>query len=183
VKDQVESLGAKFVELELETSQSEDQGGYAKALGEEFYHRQRELMAQIVADSDVVITTAAIPGKPSPLLITQEAVEGMNPGSVIVDLAAERGGNCQLSQADQKTVHSDVTILGPTNLPSEIPHHASQMYSKNVCTFLLSMIDDGQLKLDLDDPIVADTLLTRDGEIVHGRMRELLQLPPLTSGS
>ena len=181
VRDQVESLGAKFVELQLETGQAEDKGGYAKALGEEFYARQRELMAQVVAESDVVITTAAIPGKKSPLLITKEAVEGMHPGSVIVDLAAERGGNCELSQADQKTTHQSVTILGPTNLPAEVPNHASQMYSKNILTFLLNMVDQGQLNLNLDDEIVAGTLITQDGEVVHSTVRELLDLSPLES--
>jgi NAD(P) transhydrogenase subunit alpha len=181
VRDQVESLGAKFVELQLETGEAEDKGGYAKALGEEFYARQRELMAQIVSESDVVVTTAAIPGKTSPRLITKEAVEGMQPGSVIVDLAAERGGNCELSQANQKTIHHDVTILGPTNLPSEIPYHASQMYSKNIATFLLNLVDEGQLSLDREDEIVAGTLVTRDGEIVHAMIRELLDLPPRTN--
>jgi NAD(P) transhydrogenase subunit alpha len=180
VRDQVESLGAKFVQLELETGEAEDRGGYAKALGEEFYARQRELMARIVGESDVVITTAAIPGQTSPLLVTQQAVEGMHPGSVIVDLAAERGGNCQLSQLDQKVKHQGVTILGPSNLPSEIPHHASQMYSKNICTFLLNMVADGQLTLDLTDQIVAETLLTRDGDVVHPRLRQLLDLPLLS---
>lgn len=179
VHDQVESLGAKFVQLQLETQQAEDQGGYAKALGDEFYARQRELMAAVVAESDVVITTAAIPGKKSPLLITKEAVAGMHPGSVIVDLAAERGGNCELSQPDGRVIEHGVTILGPTNLPSEVPHHASQMYSKNIATFLLNMCEEGQLKINLDDEIVAQTLLARDGQVVHPRLRQLLDLPPL----
>ena len=126
VKEQVESLGAKFVEMPLETAGAEGAGGYAKQLGEEFYRKQRELMARVVAASDVCITTAAIPGKPSPRLITAEAVRGMAPGSVIVDLAAERGGNCELTKADEMVVENGVTILGPTNLPSEVPTHASQ---------------------------------------------------------
>jgi len=178
-REQVESLGARFVELELETGESEDKGGYAKALGDEFYQKQRALMADIVSASDIVITTAAIPGKPSPLLITTDAVDRMPAGGVIVDLAAERGGNCELSQADQRVVEQGVTILGPTNLPAEIPNHASQMFSNNVTTFLLHLTDDGQLKLDLEDEIVRGTLATHDGQVVNGRLREILELPPL----
>ncbi len=180
-REQVESLGARFVELELETGESEDKGGYAKALGDEFYQKQRALMADIVSASDIVITTAAIPGKPSPLLITTDAVERMPAGGVIVDLAAERGGNCELSQADQRVVEHGVTILGPTNLSAEIPNHASQMFSNNVTTFLLHLIDDGQLKLDLEDEIVQGTLATHDGQVLNGRLREILELPPLES--
>ena len=130
VKEQVESLGAKFVELPLETAGAEGQGGYAKAQDEAFYTRQRDLMAKVVADSDVVITTAAIPGKPSPVLVTADMVAGMRAGSVIVDLAAERGGNCELTKADETVTSHDVTILGPTNLPSTAPYHASQMYAQ-----------------------------------------------------
>ena len=178
-REQVESLGARFVELELETGDSEDKGGYAKALGDDFYEKQRALMADIVSASDIVITTAAIPGKTSPLLITTEAVQRMPAGGVIVDLAAERGGNCELSQADQSVVEHDVTILGPTNLPSEIPNHASQMFSNNVTTFLLHLTNEGDLQLDLQDEIVAGTLATHEGEVVHSRLRELLELPSL----
>lgn len=180
-REQVESLGGKFVELELETQQSEDQGGYAKQLDETFYEKQRELMARVVADSDVVITTAAIPGKQSPLLITQAAVEGMATGSVIVDLAAERGGNCQPSQPDQRIVHQGVVIHGPTNLVSEAPYHASQMYSNNITRFLLNMVKDGQLTMDMQDEIVRDTCVAHDGQVNHPRIRELLQLPPLAT--
>ncbi|HEX2477186.1 MAG TPA: Re/Si-specific NAD(P)(+) transhydrogenase subunit alpha, partial [Lacipirellulaceae bacterium] len=136
VKEQVESLGAKFVEMPLETTGAETAGGYAKQLDEEFYRKQRELMARTVAASDVCITTAAIPGKPSPRLITADAVRAMAPGSVIIDLAAERGGNCELTKADQVVVENGVTILGPTNLPSELPAHASQMLAKNLTNFL-----------------------------------------------
>ena len=178
-REQVESLGARFVELELETGDSEDKGGYAKALGDDFYEKQRALMADIVSASDIVITTAAIPGKTSPLLITTDAVQRMPAGGVIVDLAAERGGNCELSQADQSVVEHDVTILGPTNLPSEIPNHASQMFSNNVTTFLLHLTNEGDLQLDLQDEIVAGTLATHEGEVVHSRLRELLELPSL----
>jgi H+-translocating NAD(P) transhydrogenase subunit alpha len=179
VKEQVESLGAKFVEMPLETSGAEGAGGYAKAMDEDFYRRQRELMAEVVSESDVVITTAAIPGKRSPLLITREAVERMPPGAVIVDLAAERGGNCELTKADQVIEHNGVTILGPTNLASEAPQHASQMYAKNVTTFLASIIKQGQLSVDLTDEVVRDTLLCRGGQVVHPRVRELLGLPPV----
>jgi NAD(P) transhydrogenase subunit alpha len=178
-REQVESLGGKFVELQLETHQSEDQGGYAKQLDEDFYRKQRELLARVVADSDVVITTAAIPGKPSPLLITQAAVEGMTPGSVIVDLAAERGGNCQLSRPNQRVVHQGVVIHGPTNLVSEAPFHASQMYSNNVTRFLLNMVKSGQLVLNMEDEIIRDTCVAHDGQVVQARIRQLLGMPPL----
>lgn len=174
VKEQVESLGAKFLEMELETENAEQAGGYAKAMDEAFYAKQRELMARAVAESDVVITTAAIPGKKSPLLITASAVEGMQPGSVIVDLAAERGGNCELTQADETIVEHGVTIMGPTNLPGEVPYHASQMYSKNISTFLLHLAKEGKIELDLKDEITRDTLLAHDGQVVHERIRDML---------
>ena len=178
-REQVESLGARFVELELEAGASEDQGGYAKQMDEEFYHKQRALMARVVAESDVVITTAFVPGKPAPLLITRTALEGMDPGGVIVDLAAERGGNCELTKPNERVTHNGVTVLGPTNLPAEVPHHASQMFSQNVTRFLLNMVKEGGLKLDFEDQIVRDTLTAREGEVVHPRIRELLGLPPL----
>ena len=180
-REQVESLGGKFLELELETGQSEDKGGYAKALGDDFYQRQRELLADFIEDCDVVISTAAIPGRQSPLLITEDAVKRMEAGGVIVDLAAERGGNCELSKADERVVTHGITILGPTNLPSEIPKHASQMFSSNVTRFLLNMIDkeSGELTIDLSDEIIAETVATREGEVTNSRMREALDLPPL----
>lgn len=181
VKEQVESLGARFLELPLETSGAQDQGGYAKQLDETVYQRQRELMLKAVAASDVVITTAAIPGRKSPVLVTAEMVRAMAPGSVIVDLAAERGGNCELTRADQTVIEQGVTILGPTNLPSTVPLHASQMYSRNVTTFLLHLVKDGKLALDTDDPITRETLVTRDGEVVHPRVRETLDLPAIES--
>lgn len=174
VKDQVQSVGATFVELPLETTGAEGAGGYAKELGEDFYRRQRELMAKVVARSDVVITTAAIPGKRSPLLITQDAVQGMQPGSVIVDLAAERGGNCELTQADQTVVEYGVTILGPTNLPSTVPYHASQMYSRTLTNLLRHMVKNGEMQLDMEDEIIRDSMATNNGEVVHPRIRELL---------
>lgn len=179
VREQVESLGGKFVELELESDQAEDKGGYAKQLGEEFYQKQRELMARVVAESDVVVTTAAIPGKPSPLLITADAVAGMSPGSVIVDLAAERGGNCEPSKPDERVEYEGVVVLGPTNLPSEVPTHASQMYSNNVTKFLGNLVKDGEVQMNLDDEIIRDTLITNDGDVANSRLREMLGLGEL----
>ena len=173
-KEQVQSVGAKFVELPLDSGDAEDKGGYAKAQDESFYRRQREMMAKVVAGSDVVITTAAIPGKRSPVLVTEEMVKGMAPGSVIVDLAAERGGNCELTKADEVVVAHGVTILGPTNLPSTVPYHASQMYSKNVTTFVTHLVKEGVLTLSMDDEIARETLVTRDGQVVHERVKTLV---------
>lgn len=181
VKEQVESLGAKFVEMPLATGDAEGAGGYAKQLDEEFYRKQRELMAHTVAASDVCITTAAIPGKKSPLLITADAVHGMAPGSVIIDLAAERGGNCELTKADEVVVERGVTILGPTNLPAEVPAHASQMYAKNLTNFVQLLARDGKVHLNLEDQVVRETLAAHRGEVVNPRMRELLSLPPLAT--
>lgn len=176
VKEQIHSLGASFVELPLETGEAEDKGGYAKAMDEAFYRKQRELLGKVVAESDVVITTASIPGKASPVLVTAEMVGRMAPGSVIIDLAAERGGNCELTAADGTVEHGGVTILGPTNLPATVPYHASQMYAKNISAFLLNMVKDGALAIDRDDEIVRDTLITDDGAIVNDRVRTLLSL-------
>ena len=174
VKEQVLSLGAKFLELELETAGAEDKGGYAKAQSEEFLRRQREQMGKAVAEQDVVITTAAVPGKKAPVLVTTEMVEGMHPGSVIVDIAAERGGNCELTRAGETVSHNGVTILGPVNMPSMVPTHASQMYARNIETFLLHMAKDGALQSNTEDEIVSGTLLTREGKVVHPRVLELL---------
>ena len=175
VKEQVESLGATFVELPLETSESEDAGGYAKAQDESFYRRQRETMTRVVATSDVVITTALVPGRTAPVLVTAEMVAGMAPGAVVVDLAAERGGNCELTQGDEVVVSPNgVTVLGPTNLTSTVPYHASQMYAKNISTLLLHLTKDGALALDLDDEITAGTLVCHQGQVVHPRVQELL---------
>ena len=182
VKEQVESLGAKFVELELETEEAETSGGYAQAMGEEFYRRQREMMKRVVVESDVVITTAAIPGKKSPILITEDMVKGMEPGSVIVDLAAEGGGNCELTKPGETINAHGVIIMGPENVASTIPYHASQMYSKNLTAFLTNMMDDGEFRLDLEDQIIRDSLITHKGEVVNPRVRELLGMsdsPPL----
>jgi NAD(P) transhydrogenase subunit alpha len=170
VKEQVQSLGAKFVEMGLDTAQSQAAGGYAKAMDEEFYRQQREMMKRVVAENDVVITTAAIPGKKAPTLLTAEMVACMAPGSVVVDLAAERGGNCELTRPGETVVSGGVTILGPANLPADIPNHASQMFAKNVATLLLYLVKDGQIRIDLDDEITRETLVTRDGRIVHPRV-------------
>ena len=178
VKEQVQSLGAKFVELPLDSADAEDKGGYAKAQDEAFYKRQREMMLKVVAASDVVITTALIPGKPAPILLTTEMVDAMAPGSVVVDLAAERGGNCELTKPDQIVTHHGVTILGPSNPPALVPYHASQMYSKNITTFLAHLLGkDGAaqptLPINADDEITRETLLTRGGDVVHARVRTL----------
>ena len=181
VKEQVQSLGARFVELPLDTAGAEDAGGYARAQDEAFYQRQRELMARVVGESDVVITTAVVPGRKAPVLITADMVGGMAPGSVIVDLAAERGGNCELTRANDTVIEHGVTIIGPVNLASTVPYHASQMYARNISTFLLHLVKDGRLQLDLTDEITRETLLTRGGEVVHPRIREALGLPRMTA--
>jgi len=181
-REQVESVGGQFVELPLETSNAEDKSGYAKAMGEEFYQRQRQLLGDIVASSDVVITTALVPGKPSPLLITADAVQRMAPGSVIVDLAAERGGNCELTRADERVVTANgVVILGPTNLPSGVARDASIMFGNNVTNFLLNLVRNGKPRYDESDEIIRDTMVVRDGQVVHPRLREALGLPAATS--
>jgi NAD(P) transhydrogenase subunit alpha len=174
VKEQVESLGGKFVELELETTTAEDAGGYAKELGEDFYRKQREMMNKVIAESDVVITTAAIPGKKAPILVTTEMVKGMRSGSVIVDLAAERGGNCELTKAGETVDFNGIKIIGPVNIPATVPHHASQMYAKNIATFLLHLIKEGKITIDTEDEITAGTLITQGGKVVHPRVLEAM---------
>jgi NAD(P) transhydrogenase subunit alpha len=174
VKEQVESLGARFVVLEMENAGAEDKGGYAKAMDEAFYRRQRELMGGVLAQQNVVITTAAVPGKKAPILITGEMVGRMAPGSVIVDIAAERGGNCELTRAGETVECGGVSIMGPLNLASTIPYHASQMYARNIATFLKYLVKDGALNLDREDEIVRETLVTFAGEVVHPKVRELL---------
>jgi len=176
VKEQVQSLGAKFVELELDTGEAEDKGGYAKAMDEEFYRKQRELMAKVVAENDAVISTAAIPGKKAPILITEEMVTGMKPGSVIVDLAAESGGNCEATVAGETVDKNGVKIIGPVNVPSTVPYHASQMYAKNISNLLLLMVKDEELNIDLEDEILKDSLVTDDGSVVNDRVKESLGL-------
>jgi len=176
VKEQVESLGARFVELPLETRDAEDAGGYARAQDESFYRRQRELMARVAADSDVVITTAVVPGRTAPVLVTAGMVRDMAPGSVIVDMAAERGGNCELTRANETVVEHGVTIIGPVNLAGTVPYHASQLYARNIATFFLHLVKEGRLRLDLEDEITRETLLTREGAVAHPRVREALGL-------
>jgi len=176
VKEQVQSLGAKFIDLELEVAEAENAEGYARQMDEAFYRKQRERMGRVVAEHNVVITTAAVPGKPAPVLITGEMVAQMATGSVIVDLAAERGGNCELTRPGETVIAHGVTILGPVNLPAEVPQDASQMYAKNIATFLLHLIKNGQLVLNLEDEITRETLVARGGAVVHPRVRELL--PP-----
>jgi len=178
-KEQVQSLGGRFVELPIEAKDAEDARGYARAQDENFYKRQRELLGKVVAESDVVITAAVIPGKKPPILVTKEMVASMAPGSVIVDLAAERGGNCELTRPGEIVVDHAVTIIGWFNLASTVPYHASQMYARNVSAFLLHLVKDGKLQLNTDDEIIRETMLTRGGEVVNARVREFFSLPPL----
>ena len=179
VKEQVLSLGARFVELPIEAKEAQDARGYATAQGEEFYRKQRELLSDAVAANDVVITTAVVPGKRAPVLVTKEMVARMAPGSVIVDLAAERGGNCELTKCGEIIVEHGVTIIGLHNLASSVPFHASQMYARNITAFLLHLVKDGKLQYNEADEIHRETLVTRGGEIVNPRVREFLGLPAL----
>jgi NAD(P) transhydrogenase subunit alpha len=178
-KEQVQSLGGRFVELPIEAKDAQDARGYARAQDEDFYRRQRELLGKVVQESDVVITAAVIPGKKSPQLVTEDMVKAMAPGSVIVDLAAERGGNCEITEAAKTVVKHGVTIVGAINLANGVPYHASMMYARNVTAFLTHLIKDQKLNLNLEDEIVRETLLTRGGEIVQARVREFLKLPAL----
>jgi H+-translocating NAD(P) transhydrogenase subunit alpha len=180
VKEQVESVGAKFVMLDVDAQASEDKGGYAKAMDESFYQRQRALLTETLREQDVVITTAAVPGRKSPILITAEMVGAMPPGSVIVDIAAERGGNCELTKPGETVVHNGVTILGPVNLPSLIPQHASQMLSANLAAVAKLLIREGKVGMDLDDQIIRESLVTHEGRVVHPKVAELLAASQLT---
>jgi NAD(P) transhydrogenase subunit alpha len=182
-KEQVQSLGGRFVELPIEAKDAQDARGYARAQDETFYKRQRELLGKAVADSDVVITAAVIPGKKPPVLVTKEMVESMAPGSVIVDLASERGGNCELTKPGQISIEHGVTIIGYFNLATGMPYHASQMYARNLTAFLLHLVKDGKLQLNADDEIVRETLLTKDGEVVNARVREFFSLRALPGAS
>jgi NAD(P) transhydrogenase subunit alpha len=182
-KEQVQSLGGRFVELPIEASNAQDARGYATAQGEDFYRKQRELLGKVVQESDVVITAAVIPGKKSPVLVTEDMVKSMAPGSVIVDLASERGGNCEITQPGKTVVAHGVTIMGAVNVASGVPYHASQMYARNVSNFLLHLIKDQKLNLNLQDEIVRETLLTNNGEIVQPRVREFLGLPATVAAS
>jgi H+-translocating NAD(P) transhydrogenase subunit alpha len=174
VKEQVESVGAKFVSLDVDAQASQDSGGYAKAMDEAFYRRQRELMTDVLREQDVVITTAAVPGRRAPILITAEMVSAMSSGSVIVDIAAERGGNCELTRAGEDSVHNGVTILGPVNVPSMVPYHASQMLSSNIAAFLKILVTNGNFAVNQEDEIIRETLVTHAGRVVHPRVAELL---------
>lgn len=180
-KEQVHSLGGRFVELPVEAKDAEDSRGYARAQDETFYQRQRELLGRVVAESDVVITAAVIPGKKPPVLVTSEMVARMAPGSVIVDLAAERGGNCQLTHPGEVAAEHGVTIIGTINLASSVPYHASQMYARNLAAFLQHLVKGGSLQLNRDDEIVQDTLVTHRSEVVNPRVREFYSLPPLVA--
>ncbi len=176
VKEQVESLGGKFVEMELDAGSSEDKGGYAKEMDEEFYKKQRELMTKVVAESDIVITTAAIPGRKAPILVTGDMVKGMTPGSVVFDLAAERGGNCELTKAGETVDVNGVSVVGPVNVPSTVPYHASQMYAKNITTFLKSIVKEGKIELNMEDEVVTGSMVTHNGEVCNSRVKEALGL-------
>jgi len=179
-KEQVKSLGGRFVELPITAQNAEDARGYGTAQDEGFYARQRELLARAVAENDIVITTAVVPGKKAPVLITSDMIANMAPGSVIVDLAAERGGNCEATRAGEIVVEHDVKIIGHINLASEVPYHASQMYARNLTAFVLHLVKDGRLRTN-DDEIVRETLLTDQGEIVNRRVREFFGLPELVA--
>jgi proton-translocating NAD(P)+ transhydrogenase subunit alpha len=180
-KEQVQSLGGRFVELPIEAKDAQDARGYGKAQDETFYQKQRELLGKTIAESDVVITAAVIPGKKSPVLVTKDMVEKMAPGSVIVDLAAERGGNCELTKPDQIIVEHNVTIIGEFNLAATVPYHASALYARNLSAFLQHLVKEGKLQLDLKDEIIRETLVTQDGEVVNARVREFFGLPALQS--
>ena len=185
-KEQVQSLGGRFVELPLEVQDAEDTRGYARAQDESFYDRQRDLLGKVVAESDIVITAAVIPGKKSPILVTHEMVGRMAPGSVIVDLASERGGNCLLTKPGETVIEHGVTVIGRYNLASTVPYHASQMYAKNLTAFLLHLVKDGKPQLDVSNEITRETMLTRGGEIVNDRVRDFFQMtgiPAETKGA
>lgn len=177
VKEQVHSLGGRFIELPLETKDAEDARGYARAQDDTFYARQRELLGRVVAENDVVISAAVVPGRKPPVLVTREMVMKMAPGSVIVDLAAEQGGNCELTRSGEVIVEHGVTVIGTINLASKVPYHASQMYARNISAILLHLYKDGKLQLNQDDAISSQTLVTHHGEVVNKLVREFFKLP------
>jgi NAD(P) transhydrogenase subunit alpha len=177
VKEEVQSVGAKFVELTLDTKEAEEKGGYARAESPEFYRKQQQMMLERVAAADVVITAALVRGRHAPVLITQEMVRAMRPGSVIVDLAAAQGGNCALTKPDHEIIEDGVIILGPTNLPSTMPRHSSQMYARTVTNFLMHLLRDGHLRIDSDDEMTRATLVTHDGEIVNDAVKAAFAAP------
>jgi NAD(P) transhydrogenase subunit alpha len=181
VKEQVQSLGARFVELAIEAKDAQDARGYATAQDESFYQKQRELLGKVIAEQDVVITTAVVPGKKAPILVTADMVKGMAPHSIIVDMAAERGGNCELTVPNQTVVRHGVTIVGSVNLSGTIPYHASQLYARVLTSFLLNLVKDGKMRAPSEDDIIRETLVTSDGEIVNPRVRENFKLPQLAA--
>jgi len=180
-KEQVQSLGGRFVELAIEAKDAQDARGYGKAQDESFYQKQRELLGNTIEQSDVVITAAVIPGKKSPVLVTREMVQRMALGSVIVDLAAERGGNCELTKPDETVVAQGVTIIGEFNLAGSVPYHASQMYARNLSAFLLHLVKEDRVQLNMNDEIIRETLVTQGGEVVNARVREFFGLPTLAA--
>ena len=182
-REQIISVGATPVELDLPTESSEGAGGYAKKQSEEFLRMQREQMTEVVARQDIIITTAAIPGAKSPILVTEDMLKAMKTGSVLVDLAAERGGNCESTQMGKTVVAHGVTIVGPENLASDVAYHASQMYGKNIQTLLELILEEGEINLDFEDEIVAGTVIAHAGEVPHPHMRKLLDLPSLENES
>lgn len=174
VKEQVESVGAKFVVLDMEAESAEGKGGYAKAMDENYYRRQRQLLTEVLREQDVVITTAAVPGHRAPILITREMVEAMGSGAVVVDIAAERGGNCEVTRPGETITHAGVIVLGPVNVPSSVPYHASQMLSSNITALLRLLLREGNLSIDLNDEIIRETLVTHKGAVTHPKIAELL---------
>jgi NAD(P) transhydrogenase subunit alpha len=177
VKEQIESLGARFVELDMGLEDAEAAGGYARQLTDEEQQRQRELLADVIGQMDAVISTAAVPGRRAPLLVTEQAVKNMKPGSVVVDLAAETGGNCELTEPGQTVVKHDVKIAGPLGLASTMPDHASSLYARNVTSLLELMVKEGALNLDFEDEVIAGACITRDGEIVHEGAKKAAEAP------
>ena len=175
VKEQVESVGGKFIILDVDSKTSEDKGGYAKAMDEAFYRRQRELLTDVIREQDVLITTAAVPGRKAPILVTRDMVLAMQPGSVIVDIAAERGGNCELTKPGETVMVQGVSVLGPLNVPSAVPYHASQMYGSNITSFVKLLFKDGALNINQEDEIIRETLVTHESKVVHPRVLEVLQ--------
>jgi len=178
-KEHVQSVGGRFIELPIVAKDAEDSRGYAKAQDEEFYQRQKELLGNVVAGSDVVTTAAVVPGKKPPVLVTHDMVRKMAPGSVIVDLAAERGGNCEATRGGEVVAESGVTVIGTINLASTVPYHASQLYARNIAAFLLHLLKDGKSQPDPQDEITRETLVTQGGEVVNARVREFFSLPTL----
>jgi NAD(P) transhydrogenase subunit alpha len=178
-REQIISVGATPVELDLPTESSEGAGGYAKKQSDEFLELQRKLMTEVVARQDIIITTAAVPGAKSPILVTEDMLKAMKAGSVLVDLAAERGGNCESTEVGKTVVKHDVTIVGPENLASDVAYHASQMYGKNIQTLIELILQEGEINLDFEDEIIAGTVVAHDGDVPHAHMRKLLDLPSL----